>query len=363
MRVLVNASRDTVHPHAGGSEVYIDHVLSGLHARGHQVHLSVGGPAGDHPYPTSSAGGTFGQFLTAPFRALRRSQRADVVVDVANGMTFYSPLYRLAPTVCLVHHVHTSMWSQWFSPPVAAFGRFLERRVMPLAYRRSLFVTVSDSTKRELVALGVDPDRIRLAANATLVPDQPVAPKADTPLIVAVGRLVPHKRFDLLLRHWSEIRRATGARLVVIGEGPERGRLEALQSEGVELVGAVSDAERDRLLAAAWLLVHPASVEGWGLVVMEAAAQGTPSVGVDVPGVRDSVVDGLTGWLASGPDRLAATVIRAMSDREELARRSGAARRRARNFGVSQTVDAFEAALIEAATERQPALTASTVGI
>ena len=363
MRVLVNAHRDTVHPHAGGSEVYIDHVLTGLHDRGHEVHLSAGGPVGEHPYAVSSAGGTFDQFLRAPFRAMSGGPRPDVVVDVANGMTYYSPLYRSAPTVCLVHHVHTSMWSQWFSPPVAAFGRFLERRMMPLAYRRELFVTVSPSTRRELVDLGVRDDRIRLAANATLVPGEPAAPRSTEPLVVAVGRLVPHKRFHLLLEAWPAIRRTTGARLVIVGEGPERERLEALCSDGVELAGAVSDGERDRLLSSAWLLAHPASIEGWGLVVMEAAAQGTPSVGVDVPGVRDSVVDGRTGWLASGPDRLRATIIEALQDPGELDRRGRAARERALGFSVSQTVDAFESVLFEAVAERAHSVAPQTVGV
>ena len=354
MKILVNASRDIVHPHAGGSEVYVDHVLKGLHERGHEVHLSAGRPVGTHRYGASDSGGTFSQYLTAPLRAFGRQRGFDVVVDVANGMTYYSPLYRACPTVCLVHHVHTSMWSQWFSPPVAAFGRFLEKRMMPLVYRRSLFVTVSESSRRALNVIGVPDSQIRIAPNATLVPVEPCAETDPSPLFVAVGRLVPHKRFELLLERWPEIRRRTGGRLVIVGEGPERSRLEALLSDGATLAGSVSNDERDRYLAKASLLVHPASVEGWGLVVMEAAAQGTPALGFDVPGVRDSIVDGSTGWLAADND-LDAFVeawVHAANDTPERLLRAEASRARAHQFGVERTVTAFEAALLEAVADR-----------
>ena len=81
------------------------------------------------------------------------------------------------------------------------------------------------------------------------------------------------------------------------GDGPERARLQALAGPGVVFAGRVSEQEKHRLLCSAWLLVHPALIEGWGIVVAEAAIRGTPAVAFDVPGLRDSVVHGETGML------------------------------------------------------------------
>ncbi len=348
MRILFNASRDLNHPNAGGSEVYVDHVIQGLHQRGHKVHLSVGRPVGNHSYGASGSGGTFTQYLRSPLKTYRLRKHFDLVVDVANGMTYYSPLFRSGPTMCLVHHIHTEMWAEWFSPPVAAFGRFLESHVTPRVYRNSQFVTVSDSTKEELQRLGTAEDQIRIAHNATSVPTEPVATTDESPLFVAVGRLVPHKQLHMLLERWPEVHAATGGQLVIIGEGPERKRLEALLTPGASLAGRLSLEERDRMMARATALVHPSYVEGWGLVVMEAAAQGTPSIGFDVPGVRDSIVDGSTGWLCDDIDHFVKTWI--SSAHEPLMQTDAADRARARalHFGVERTVDAFEAAAFEA---------------
>jgi glycosyltransferase involved in cell wall biosynthesis len=97
----------------------------------------------------------------------------------------------------------------------------------------------------------------------------------------------------------------TGGELVIAGDGPGRERLRRLAGADVRFTGQVSEEEKHRLLCAAWLLVHPAAMEGWGLVVTEAAARSTPTVGFDVPGLRDSVVDGRTGVLAASPGRFA----------------------------------------------------------
>lgn len=348
MRILVNASRELANESAGGSEVYMDLVMRGLADRGHDVTLSAGGPVGERPYAVRSAGSTLGQFIKYPFWYLRHRRDFDLVVDVANGLTFYTPVFRRRATLCVVHHVHTEMWSEWFTPAVAAVGRFLERRMMPLLYRSTPFVAVSESTSAALQGLGVEEEQISIVYNATAVPTRPAAPTSATPLFVAVGRLVPHKRFHLLLEQWPEVRAATGGELVIIGEGLERDRLEPLLTDGARLAGRISEPERNRLLAEATVLLHPSYVEGWGLVVMEAAAQGTPSIGFDVPGVRDSVVDNDTGWICHDLDHLVKQWISVGLDPDLADRFGQAARERALTFGEDALVDSFEQAALAA---------------
>ena len=143
----------------------------------------------------------------------------------------------------------------------------------------------------------MDRERIRLLHNG-VAPAGPPAPRSPEPLFLALGRLAEYKRIDLLLRLWDRVRPVVGGRLVIAGDGPQRGYLESLAGPGVTFAGRVSEEEKHRLLGAAWLLVHPALIEGWGIVVTEAALRGTPAVGFDVPGLRDSVEHGQTGLLA-----------------------------------------------------------------
>ncbi|HEX7135738.1 MAG TPA: glycosyltransferase [Iamia sp.] len=341
LHIAINAWRDTSHHLAGGSEVMIDQLAAGLHRRGHRVELRAGGPITDHPYRVTDGGGKFSQYLKTPVAHLRHQRHADLVVDVANGMAFYSPLWRKGPTICFVHHVHTAQWSQWFNPAVAGVGRALERHAMPAAYATTPFVTVSPSSAEALIDLGVAPDRIHVVPNGVDVPDVP-GEKAAEPLFLAVGRLVPHKRYDLLARLWRQVQPVVGGRLVIVGDGPEEERIAALDVPGLELTGRVSAEERDRLYAEAWLLLHPSMLEGWGLVVMEAAAHGTPTLAFDAPGVRDSVVHARTGLLARD-EREIVEMWTDLAQSDDLRAKLGdGARDRAVEFSWEATVDRFE---------------------
>jgi len=277
-----------------------------------------------------------------------------VVVEVCNGLPYLAPLWARRPVVCLVNHVHTDLWSIRYPPPVSAIGRFAERVVMPKVHTDSLFLTVSRSSAADLTAVGVRPDRIRLLYNGVEPPPWQL-PRSPTPLFLALGRLADYKRLDLLLALWERVRPVTGGQLVIAGDGPERARLERLAGADVVFTGRVSEAEKHRLLCAAWLLVHPAVMEGWGIVVAEAASRGTPAVGFDVPGLRDSVLHGRTGLLATTEGRFAsAWASLALHDARRVAF-GREARRFAARLRWSVAVDRF-ADVIEEAVLRQPHL-------
>jgi glycosyltransferase involved in cell wall biosynthesis len=347
MRVLFVSWKDLAHPRAGGAEYVTDRLATGLQTRGHEVALLAGGPVGDREYPVIDAGGTYSQYLRAPLQYRKRFRDWDVVVDVENGVPFFSPVWRKGPVVCLVHHVHVDQWSMYFAPPVAATGRALEARVMPRVYRDQLFVAVSKSTADSLVGLGIPAASIRTIEMGCDPAPAPVS-KSETPLFLALGRLVAHKRVDRLLTIWEQVRPHTGGRLLVVGDGPDAQRLREQAGADVELLGSLSQADKQQLLGEAWLLVHAAHHEGWGTVIMEAAAAGTPTVAFDVRGVRDSVVDGETGVLADDDDAFAAAWIRLANDPDERRRLSEAARQRAGEFTWDRAVTAFEAVVREA---------------
>ncbi len=346
-KILFLAWRDLANPLAGGSEVLVDHLARGLLAHGHDVSLLCAGPTAPRPYRVHDGGGRYTQYLRAPATYLRHFRDADLVVDVANGLSFFVPLWRRRPVVCLVNHLHSEQWRQWFPPPVAALGRSLERNAMPLAYRRHLFVAVSRSTAASLEAIGVDPERIRIVHNGTEAPEEWPAEDLE-PLFVCLGRLVPHKRIEVVLAAWERVRPIVGGRLVIAGEGPERSRLEALAGEGVTFAGQVSEAQKNDLLARAWMLLHPAMVEGWGLVVLEAAARRTPTVAFDVPGLRDSVLHERTGLLATSEATFVEHWVSLARDPVLRGRMGRRARDRAAQFSWSASTARFIAVAEEA---------------
>ncbi len=347
--ILFIAWRDLANKRAGGSEVLVDRLASGMLARGHRVTLLAGGPMAERPYRVVRNGGTYSQFARAPFAYQRQFRNADLIVEVCNGMPFLAPLWSRRPVLCLVNHVHTDLWQLQFPRPFSTLGRNVEQQVMPWVHRRNLFLTVSGSSAQALHDIGVSRDRIRQICNGVEQPD-PLTPRSPEPLFLALGRLTDYKRLDLLLRLWDRVRHVVGGQLVIAGDGPERPRLEAMAGPGVVFAGRVSEQEKHRLLCAAWLLMHPALIEGWGIVVAEAAIRGTPAVAFDVPGLRDSVVHGQTGMLVRTEGQFASTwasLAISQHQREQLGR---AARTRALRLHWSAAVEGFAGVAEEAIT-------------
>jgi glycosyltransferase involved in cell wall biosynthesis len=324
--------------------VVVDRLACAALDAGHEVVLLAGGPVGTNRYPTVDIGGTFTQYVRAPLAARRWCRDADALIDVENGIPFMSPLWWRRPRVLLVHHVHTHQWRQHFGRAMTMIGRLLEEVVMPRAYRRTQVYAVSSSTRDQLVGIGFDAEHIEVIESGIDVPEVMIAESPD-PMFLALGRLVPHKRLDLLLDVWTMVQPKVGGRLVIAGDGPERTRIEARITRdrlaGVEVLGFVDNATRSRLAGQAWLLVHTASHEGWGIVVLEAAAAGTPTIGFDVPGVRDAIVDGETGVLASDADAFAAAWVALAGDCARRRVMGDAARQRAAKFGWAATGERF----------------------
>jgi glycosyltransferase involved in cell wall biosynthesis len=346
-RLLFVAWRDLANRRAGGSEVLVDKLAAGMAGRGDDVTLLCGGPSASRPYAVVRSGGTYSQFLRAPTAYWRRLRDSDVVVEVCNGMPFLTPLWSGKPQICLVNHVHTDLWKMMFPRPVSAAGQFLESRVLPWVHRDNLFLTVSNSTADALRDIGVSDDRIRQICNGVVQPD-PLTPRSPEPMFLALGRLTEYKRIDMLLKLWERVREVVGGTLIIAGDGPERLRLEAMADSGVVFTGRVSEEEKHRLLCSAWMLLHPALIEGWGIVIAEAAIRGTPAIGFDVPGLRDSVVDGQTGILVKSEGQFASAWASLALNRVRAEAMGAAARDRAERLHWSLAVEGFADVVDEA---------------
>ncbi|MFP3578573.1 glycosyltransferase [Arthrobacter sp. fls2-241-R2A-200] len=265
------------------------------------------------------AGGPLGLYPKAALKLLRTRSAFDAVIDCQNGIPFFSPLFlpRRLPIVQLIHHVHQEQFSTRFSAPMAAVGRFLEGKGAKAVYGRRAIVAVSPSTRLELRKLGFTAP-IHVVPNGTIEVAPTVGPRDFEPTVAVVSRLVPHKRLDLLLGQFAvAVRSVPKLRLEIVGDGPERPRLQRLAMDlGLDDVvtfhGYQPDAVRNSLLSRAWLTASTSASEGWGCSVIEAAAWGVPCLALRVPGIRDSVVEGRTGWLVDTPKEFGAAIVSAI---------------------------------------------------
>ncbi|MDQ6687791.1 MAG: glycosyltransferase family 4 protein [Actinomycetota bacterium] len=356
MRITFLTWRDTGHPDGGGSEVYVEQIARRLAAHGHQVTIRCarysGSPAEEYVDGVRLVrrGRRLTVYPWGMLHLLSRSGRAqDVIVDVINGIPFGSPLVRRTDVVALVHHVHQRQWEIIYPGLLGRLGWLLESRLTPWLYRRVPHVTVSEASRRDLEGLGIPRGAIAVVRNG-LSPTarQPAAPKSATARLVVLSRLVPHKQIEhalaavaVLAADFPELH------LDVLGSGwwhdelVEAGRREAVQDR-VTFHGRVDDTERDRILARAWLALLPSAKEGWGLAVLEAAAQGTPTVGYrGAGGLDESIHDGQTGLLVDGPGQLSEATASLLRDRPRRERMARAAREYAEEFDWETTATAF----------------------
>jgi glycosyltransferase involved in cell wall biosynthesis len=369
-RIHALAWRDLDDVEAGGSELHIHEVARRWAAAGLEVTLRTSWAQGQ---PTEAIRDGYrvvrraGRHMVFPRAAaaelFRRTGPRDVLVEIWNGMPFLSPLWSRGPRIVVIHHVHAEMWKMALGPRLGALGELLERRVAPPLYRRTTIVTVSESSKRELVdELGLPPGRIRVIPNgvdARYSPGQ--IAKESKPLVAAVGRLAPVKRYDALVRAADAARRhlERPLRLEIVGEGFERPLIESVVDEldaggWVTLRGSVSEAEKIDLYRRAWIIASASAREGWGLTLTEAAACGTPAVASHIAGHEDAVIDGVSGVLAPGdPDALGAAMARVLGDHELRARLGRGALERAAQLSWAAAATALMRVVADEVTTRR----------
>lgn len=358
--VLMLVWRDTGHPEGGGSEVYAEQVADGLSSRGYHVtYLTAAYPGAPAAQTRASGvrvvrrGGRIGVYAAAAWAVRRGTVAApDIIVETQNGVPYLARLWApRTPGIVLVHHVHREQWGVVFGPLLARIGWWVESRLAPWVNRARRYVAVSQVTRGELVGLGVDAARIEVIHNGTIPPPAADGRRSPTPLLLVMGRLVPHKRIEIAIEVLDRLRtRFPTLRLAIVGRGwwadvvrQEVQRREL--SDRVDLPGYVSDAERHAWYARAWLNLVPSIKEGWGLVVVEAARHATPTVAFDgTGGVTESIIHGQTGILAGADDidDFTAVVAGLLTDRSARDRLGDRAREHATRFTWQSTVDAWD---------------------
>jgi len=349
-RIHMLAWRDLADVEAGGSEVHAA-TIAALWARA-GIEVTIRTSYAQGALPESVRDGykvirRAGRYLVFPravgSEILGRHGARDGLVEIWNGVPFFSPVWARGPRVTWLHHVHEAMWPMVLPPNLARAGQFLERRIAPPFYRTTKVITLSESSRATILdRMGMRP------ANVSVVPpgiDSSFCPSGDkspTPKIVAVGRLMPSKAFDVLIDAVNRVREDVPASLVIIGEGYERDSLqrrvtELGAEEWCEIPGHISDSDLIDHYRSAWVLASASRSEGWGMTITEAAACGTPSVATRISGHVDAIDDGVTGLLVSNETELSDGILRLLTDHDLRSQMSESAKRWAESFTWERT--------------------------
>ena len=326
LKILWFNWRCWLNPNMGGAEVFTREVAKRWVEAGHEVTLFTS------EFPNCKReevldgvrvvrnGGRYSVYRRARKFYVERFSREgyDVVVDEINTRPFFTPKFvnNGEKVVGLIHQLAREYWFYETPFPVNYLGYyFLENRWLR-NYVDVPTVTVSESTRKDLLAIGFRSVKT-VSEGLNFEPLDKLPEKSEFPVVVYSGRLRRAKRPDHAIRAFVKVReRFPDAELWMIGKGAFEDYLKRTSPEGVKFHSDLTNVERRELVGRAWVLVNPSVREGFGLNVIEANAVGTPCVGYDVPGLRDSIVDQNTGLLARAGDikDLAAKIVRVLAD-------------------------------------------------
>ncbi len=309
MKILVINWRCIHNPLAGGAEIYFQEIFQRLVERGHEVTQLAERFEGSEPEEVIDGIRVLrmGGAQTFNFAVYRNIGRVvgnggyEIVVDDLNKIPFYSPWKVKVPVLAILMHLFRGSIFRETVFPLASYV-WLTESMIPWAYKRCLFAVLSNSSKKDVVRLGIRPERITVIPPGTdftrFIPDETVARET---ILLHVGRIKRYKSIDHLLQAARLLReRGRACRVVVVGTGDDRPRLEQLVAklglgDMVEFTGFISEEEKVNWYRRSAVLVENSVKEGWGLIVMEANGCGTPVVVARSPGLVDSSRDGVNG--------------------------------------------------------------------
>jgi glycosyltransferase involved in cell wall biosynthesis len=351
MRILWFNWRDILNPEAGGAEVYTHEIMKGLAKRGHEMTLftsrfkdcqlneNIDG------VDIIREGNKYRVYLKAKNYLKAYKHHYDLMIDEINTRPFFIPKFvKEKQVIALIHQLAREFWFYETKFPLNYIGYYYLEKKWLSNYKNLITLTVSNSTKVDLEGLGFK--RVFVVPNGlNVIPLSNVKEKEANPTVVFMGRLKKAKLPHHALQAFSIIKREIhDAKMWVIGDGYFRKKLESSKKDDVTFYGHISNEKKYELLSRAHIILVPAVREGWGQVVTEANAMGTPTIGYDVPGLRDSIRHHETGItvMEKTPAAMAQQAISLLRDSDRLFKYSRNALEFSRQFRWDNAVNLFE---------------------
>lgn len=320
MNILMLSWRDIHHPQAGGAEIVtFEHAKYWVKA-GQNVTLFTSRYPGSKSYENLSGVlihrygdsilGVRVFFILWYF--LYQNSSFDLVIDEFHGIPFFIPLFIKTKKLALIYEVTGEVWRLNPWPPIvnllpSLIGYYLEPLIFRFVYNNIPFLTISNSTKEELILMGVKKEIIKViycgvSRNKYILPA-----KNKTKTITYLGSLTKDKGIDEAIKVFHFLNKLKSTYVYwVIGKGDSSyvKKIHKLVNslnidKKVKFWGFVSEKKKYELLSKSSILVHTSIKEGWGLSVIEAATVKTPTAGFNISGLRDSVKNSKTGILSN----------------------------------------------------------------
>jgi len=359
--------RDIKHPWSGGAEVYMHQICKRLAQKGHKIHaITSWHPKLKHKetidgYTIQRIGNHDNYILHIPKILKTYKNWANIIIEDTSKIPLLTPILRpnkTPPVVAIVHHLNRDIYLQELPIHKAIIAYMLET-IMPKLYTtlpNTHLIAVSNSTKQELIKLGAKPQKIHIVPNA--IDHNPHNPntiehKAPQPTILWFSRYKkykqPHHAITAFLLASKQI---PNAKLIIAGKGTETLReiAKKLKLKNIEILGEVNEKTKAELMQQAWALIYTSKKEGYGLTVLEANAHGTPAIGYNVPGLRDSIRHMETGILVpyGNIKAIAKAMIMLTEDQELWRRLAENALNWAKQFDWDKSAEKFEKILSRA---------------
>lgn len=359
MNILFLNWRDIKNPSSGGAEILTHELMKGLVKRGHNVTLF-----------TSYFHGSKKQEILNGVRILREGKQDvrtlfssvhykaylfyknhkgfDLLVDEIHGVPFFTPLYVKGEKVALVCEVAGSLWDFAVKFPFNIFGKIIER-IYPFFYHDTLFLTISNSSKKEMQNIGFGKISVLPMGSNTAIISK-LSNKTE-PNIIFLARVSKAKGAEEALKALKIVEKEiSNIRLWIVGPINKNYKNYLLRlinqanlSKNVKIYGEVSEKEKIEILDKAYLLISPSQKEGWGLTIHEAGARGVPSIVYNVPGLCDVVRDGLNGIICkrNTPEELSKNILKLFDDKRSYMKLQMGAIEERKKHTWDKTIEVF----------------------
>lgn len=321
MNILWLSWKDETHPQAGGAELVSSEIRKRLVKDGHKVRLITSQPKGHKSSDVLNgtnvyrSGNRFNVYLKAKnLYKKEMSGWANIIIDEMNTIPFFGFRYeKNIPTALLTYQLAREVWFHQIKFPMSVIGYAAEPFYLRYMSRNKykVVLTESGSTKKDLTKFGFKNKLIHVfRVGMHLKPVNKIVRHSDYNSVIYLGSVRPMKRTDHAIRAFELARdRNPKLTLTVVGDySGSYGRKVFNYAQtsrhklAIIFTGKVSEAEKQKLLDGAAVIVITSVKEGWGLIATEAASRGVPAVAYDTDGLRDSIVDGRTGVLVRSGD-------------------------------------------------------------
>lgn len=330
--ILALSWRDIKAPKAGGAEVHTHEMLSRADKNKYRIiHFSP--LAGNLPEKEVIDGVTYmrgGNVITVIFKAMHyyKKNRKDIdfVIDQCNTHRFFTPFWvAKEKRIFYIHQLTKEIWDYSAQFPLSKIGKLTEEWMLRLN-RKDAVITVSESTKEELIERGYQAEKIRIIHNGVSFKpwtEEMWCKKETVPTFIYAGRYSPYKGIDVAIQAFAKLKKEyPRAKLWILGkkdkEYVEKNILPICDENDLKWVdvqkdeagneieptqgdivswGYVSEEKKLELLSRAWTLLFPSIREGWGIPVTEAGCVGTPCIAFDSSGIREAIDYGRAGYL------------------------------------------------------------------